>query len=242
MNGGKHRTSAGPTGEPAPRDRLEQNRKNCRSGLYKVVHALLAGPLRLIGHIHVIGRENEPRRGDGAYLVICNHMTWKDPVYLCASLTQQQPHFMGKKELFRIPLLGPLLRALGAYPVDRGGADVGAIRRTIHMLENGVSVGMFPQGHRNNGIDPRDTFDQVKQGAAMIALRANVPVLPVYIRVKDNRVRAFHKKEIIIGKPVTPEEMHYDPERPGEYKRIMTLLFERVCQLAEIKTDTEQDN
>ena len=204
----------------SPEERRARNRKHCRSGLYKVVHAVFAGPIRLFHRIRVKGRENEPRRGDGSYLVICNHLTWHDPIFLCASLRQQQPHFMAKKELFRIPVFNWMIRALGAYPVNRGGADVGAIRHTIRMLEDGKAVGMFPQGHRNNG-------------AAMIALRAGVPILPVFIRVPDNRMRAFCRKEVIIGKPITPEEMHYDPEAPGEYDRIMRMAFERVCALGD---------
>lgn len=215
----------------SPEERRARNRKYCRSGLYKVVHAVFAGPIRLFHRIRVKGRENEPRRGDGSYLVICNHLTWRDPIFLCASLRQQQPHFMAKKELFRIPVFNWMIRALGAYPVNRGGADVGAIRHTIRMLEDGKTVGMFPQGHRNNGVDPRTT--KIHAGAAMIALRAGVPILPVFIRVPDNRMRAFCRKEVIIGKPITPEEMHYDPEAPGEYDRIMRMAFERVCALGD---------
>ena len=215
----------------SPEERRARNRKHCRSGLYKVVHTVFAGPIRLFHRIRVKGHENEPRRGDGSYLVICNHLTWRDPIFLCASLRQQQPHFMAKKELFRIPVFNWMIRALGAYPVNRGGADVGAIRHTIRMLEDGKTVGMFPQGHRNNGVDPRTT--KIHAGAAMIALRAGVPILPVFIRVPDNRMRAFCRKEVIIGKPITPEEMHYDPEAPGEYDRIMRMAFERVCALGD---------
>ena len=214
-----------------PEERCTRNRKNARSGLYKVVHAVFAGPIRFVHRIRVTGRENEPHRGDGSYLVICNHLTWRDPIFLCACLRQQQPHFMAKKELFAVPVFRSMIRALGAYPVNRGGADVGAIRHTIRMLEDGKTVGMFPQGHRYNGADPRTT--RVHAGAAMIALRAGVPILPVFIKVPDNRMRAFCRKQVIIGKPITPEEMQYDPEAPGEYDRIVKLAFERVCALGD---------
>ena len=202
-----------------------------RSGLYIVFKAVLTGPLRLLCNIRVRGRENEPTRDQGAYLVIANHRTWADPIYLCAALKHQQPHFMAKKELFKIPLLRGLIRSLGAYPVNRGGADVGAIRRTIEMLKSGVCVGMFPQGHRYNKVDPRTT--EVKTGAAMIALKAGVPILPVYIKVKDNRHFTFCKKTLIIGKPITPEEMNYNPDAPGEYQRVANYLFEKLCELGD---------
>lgn len=202
-----------------------------KSGLYKVVKFLLTYPLRFLCNMRVRGTENEPTTDQGAYLVIANHRTWADPIYLCCVLKHGQPHFMAKKELFKIPLLNLLIRALGAYPVNRGGADVGAIKHTIEMLKAGVCVGMFPQGHRYNKVDPRKT--PVKTGAAMIALKAGVPVLPVFVKVKNNRHRIFCKKEVIIGKPITIEEMNYNPEAPGEYQRVADYLFERVCELGD---------
>ena len=202
-----------------------------KSGLYKVIKAVLTYPLRFLCNMRVRGTENEPTTDQGAYLVIANHRTWADPIYLCCVLKHGQPHFMAKKELFKIPLLNLLIRALGAYPVNRGGADVGAIKHTIEMLKAGVCVGMFPQGHRYNKVDPRKT--PVKTGAAMIALKAGVPVLPVFIKVKNNKHFFLCRKEVIVGKPISIEEMNYDPEAPGEYQRVADYLFERVCELGD---------
>lgn len=202
-----------------------------RSRLYAVVYAVLVWPIRFLTRIHVHGKENEPLPEAGACLIICNHLTWRDPIILCDALKYRQPHFMAKKELFKVPVVGWLVRALGAYPVNRGGADVGAIKHTIAMLQDGVTVGMFPQGHRYNGQDPRTT--KPKMGAAMIALKADVPVLPVFIKVKNNKARLFCRKDVYIGKPITPAEMNYDPEAPGEYERIMAELFEKVCELGD---------
>ena len=203
----------------------------CRSGLYTVLHFLLAKPILWVSRIRLRGKEYEPVRGAGSYLLISNHMKWYDPIWLCAVLKHYQPHFMAKQELFRIPGLNLLLKALGAYPVNRGGADVGAIRRTIAMLQEGQVVGMFPQGHRYNGEDPRKT--DIKAGAAMIAVRAGVPVLPVFIKTKGNCPRFLQKKEIIIGKPILPEELNYNSEESGEYARIASFLFEKVCELGD---------
>ena len=201
------------------------------SGFYRVFKFLLTYPLRFLCNMKVRGTENEPTTDQGAYLVIANHRTWADPIYLCCVLKHGQPHFMAKKELFKIPLLNLLIRALGAYPVNRGGADVGAIKHTIEMLKAGVCVGMFPQGHRYNKVDPRKT--PVKTGAAMIALKAGVPVLPVFIKVKNNKHFFLCRKEVIVGKPISIEEMNYDPEAPGEYQRVADYLFERVCELGD---------
>ncbi len=196
---------------------------------YRVLWVLLAAPIRFFTRIHVHGRENEPK--DGTFLVICNHLTWRDPIVLCAVLRHHQPHFMAKKELFKIPVLAQLIRAFGAYPVNRGGADIGAIRYTIRLLQEGVPVGMFPQGHRYNGVDPRTT--KPKTGAAMISQKADVPILPMYIKVKGNKARLFCRKDVYIGKPIMPADLHYDPQAPREYDRIADELFEAVCALGD---------
>lgn len=210
----------------------KQKKIRPRSRLYSVVWALLAKPLQFLTRIHVHGRENEPI--GGACLVVCNHLTWRDPIMLCIALKHNQPHFMAKKELFKIPLLAQLISALGAYPVNRGGADVSAIRYTIRLLQDGVPVGMFPQGHRYNGVDPRST--KPKTGAAMIALKADVPILPMYINVKGNKAKLFCRKDIYIGKPIMPADLHFDPEASGEYDRMAAEIFEAVCALGDEQT------
>mgnify|MGYP006976607275 CR=1 FL=1 len=67
----------------------------------------------------------------------------------------------------------------------------------------------------------------------MIALKSDTPVLPVFIKVKNNKLHFLCKKEIIVGKPITPAEMGYDPEAPGEYQRVADFLFEKVCELGD---------
>lgn len=202
-----------------------------RGRYYSFLKFFFTVPVSFMCNIRPVHPENEPQLSDGAFLILSNHRVWADPVYICLAMKNLHPHFMAKKELFKIPLISPLIRALGAYPVNRGGADVGAIRHTIELLKHGISVGMFPQGHRYDGVDARET--PVKNGAAMIAIRAGVPVLPVFIRVKNNKMRHFCKKEIIFGKPITIEEMNYNPDAPGEYQRISEMLFERVCELGD---------
>jgi hypothetical protein len=67
----------------------------------------------------------------------------------------------------------------------------------------------------------------------MIAVKSGVPVLPVYIKTKDNRPRIFRRIDIYIGQPITAEEICYDGESVGEYARVSNLLFEKVCALGD---------
>ena len=208
-----------------------------KSKAYIWVKKFLAPPVRFLFRIHPHGSENEPDEADGPYVMICNHISNADPVFLCASTDKQQPHFMAKKELFKVPLVNKLVAALGASPVDRAGADAGAIRKTIKMLGEGKCIGIFPQGHRQKGIDPRDT--EVKNGAALIAVKANATVLPCFVKTKKRKWTPFCRVDVYIGKPIKPEELKYDPEAAGEYRRISEYLFDKVCEIGEMANEQQ---
>lgn len=190
------------------------------------------GPVvRVIFRLHYHNIDNEPDESEGPYILICNHISNADPVFLCAGKLKQQPHYMAKKELFKVPLVNKLVAALGAYPVDRGGADVAAIKKTIKMLEDGMCVGIFPQGHRQKGRTPAEA--DLKNGAAMIAIKAKATVLPCCVKTKKNRFAFFRRIDVYYGKPIKFEELGYDPEASGEYARISKMMFDRVVELYE---------
>ena len=201
-----------------------------KTKFYSFVQKVLRPPLKLVFHTKYYGSENEPSENEGPYIIASNHICNVDPIFLCGATDKQQPHFMAKKELFKIPLLKGLISKLGAYPVDRGGADVKAIRHSVNLLENGKCLGIFPQGHRYKGEDPRTT--PVKSGIAMLATKTHAQILPCFIKTKKNKVVPFFTKvEIIVGKPIKFEELNYNPEEKGEYVRISNYIFERICSL-----------
>ena len=195
---------------------------------YSVCKKTLAGLIRFWHRIEIRGAENEP---EGSYLICSNHISLADPVILGASL-KGNPKYMAKKELLRIPIFGLLIKSLGAYPVDRAGNDVKAIKQTIKFLQDGQPVIMFPQGTRNKGVDPKQT--SVKNGCAMIARRAGVSVLPVFIYTKDYRVKLFKKTVVNIGKCISTDELSSAMTSPEDYKSAANLIFSRI-------TDMEDD-
>lgn len=202
-----------------------------KSVVYRIVRTLIWLPVRIFLRVHWRDRDNEPLPETGPYLVCANHQTALDVVFLCAALRRQQPHFMAKAELFKVPVLGWLVRKLGAFPVARGKGDVGAIKHAIKLLQEGRSVGVFPQGTRMPGKELRDC--SVKAGAGMIAARAGVQVLPVYLKMKDRKWRFFRRVDVIVGKPIPFESFGYDPEASGEYARITGEIYEQICLLDE---------
>ncbi len=186
--------------------------------------------------VHHVEREPEGEH----YLLCCNHLSALDPILLAASLQKQQPHFMGKKELFRIPVLSSIIRAFGAYPVDRAG-DVGAIKTSISLLSAGQCVGIFPQGTRCAGKPLRDTMEQVKPGAGLLCDKTKVCVLPACLKTKKDRLRPFGGVDLIFGEPIPYAQLEAEIEASGEtptthqakYAAVTRQIFERICLLYE---------
>lgn len=197
--------------------------------LYKGARKNLTGFIKWLFRIHVHGSENEPE--NGGYLVCCNHISFVD-VLSTAVAIKAQIRFMAKKELFKIPLLGWLIKTLGAFPVDRKGNAVAAIKKSVSLLESGEVVGMFPTGHRYRGVKFDTTRENVKGGAAMAAYRAKVPVLPMFIATKKDKVALFRRIDIYVGKPIAYEEFGFENGGTDEYNRAARIIFDRIAELA----------
>ena len=143
----------------------------------------------------VTGEENIP--DEGGFILCSNHVHMRDPLFLAVRLPKRHFTFLAKAELFKNPILGFLIgdKGLGAIPINRGHSDLGAIREALKTIANGHGLGIFPQGTRSRDNTPTPMLT----GTALIAIRANVPVLPVYI---DAPYRRFHHVDIRVGKPI----------------------------------------
>jgi len=120
----------------------------------------------------IYNAERVPQQGP--LLIVSNHASDFDPPLL-SNCVRRPVAYMAKQELFQVPVLSTLIRWYGAYPVKRGAGDRAAIRAALSVLENGWAAGIFLQGTRT----PDGRIDQPKLGAALIAAKAGVPLLPV---------------------------------------------------------------
>ena len=169
--------------------------------LYGFARALVAGFTRVYVRLRADGREHIPR--SGAYIVAPVHRSYVDTGGV-AVLTRRRLRFMGKDTLWQKRWKGWLISALGAFPVTRGTADREALRRCIEVLAGGEPLVLYPEGERKTGPVVQPLFD----GAAYVAARAGVPIVPVGIagteRVMPKGAKFLHpaKVHIVIGKPI----------------------------------------
>ena len=162
--------------------------------LYHVVVFLVRIAMYIWYDLHIEGRENIPK--GRAFVYASNHRSYADPVLVSIS-GRGRFSFMAKSELFEKPLFAWLIRALGAFPVERGKGDTAAIDRAVANVQHGTNLLIFPEGTRSK--DGR--VGRGKTGVALIAARAKADVVPVGISFVG-KLHFRSKVTVRIGKPI----------------------------------------
>ena len=173
------------------------------------------------------GKLNIPKTG-GAVLC-CNHMSVTDIAFLVVSCPRQI-HFMGKKEIFKNPLIAWFLKKMGAFSVDREGGGAAAIETAKSLVNQGKIVGIFPEGTRNHTGRP----GRAKSGAVVIAAQTKVSVVPASIYHKTTGLPIFQKTTVRYGEPIPPEEINIEDMSRSELRRVTELVMERITSLWEV--------
>ncbi|MFM8868261.1 MAG: lysophospholipid acyltransferase family protein [Ilumatobacteraceae bacterium] len=141
---------------------------------YRTIKGLVLFLARVLLRVEFIGLEHVPRTGP--FIVAPTHRSLLD-IPVAAGVTSRRVRFMGKDSLWKVPIFGRFLSALGGFPVTRGSADLEALKRCIGVLRNGEPLVLFPEGTRHHGPVIAELFD----GAAFVAAKAGVQVVPVAI-------------------------------------------------------------
>ncbi len=173
-----------------------------------------------------VHRENLPKT-DGKYVICCNHISMIDPVFLL--LACRFPiFFMAKEELFHNRLFAWFIRTcFGVFPVSRGKGDTTAITTSLSILENGHALGIFPEGTRSKD----GTLGNAKSGTALIASKAQSPIIPCAVFAKNGKVRLFHKTTVVFGEPLSLGDLHLDLDKPDirfASRKIMAVIADLI--------------
>ena len=190
---------------------------------YRIIYPIVWIFFYLFHPCRAIVREHIPEGG----AVICgNHTHASDPFFIVFAFRRCNPlAIMAKAELLRVPVIGPILRLVGVFGVDRGKSDVGAIKHALRLLKEGRKLLLFPEGTRvKEGADV-----EAKTGAAMLALRAGVPIVPVWIPSKR---KWFRRTDVLIGEPFFPKAAGRRPTAE-DYDRVTEEMMTRIEALKE---------
>ena len=176
--------------------------------IIEAIRPLGIGLSKVLWRTSYRGLENVPRKG--GVIIAANHQTYIDPFWV--GLPIKRPlRFLAWDEAFDWPVVGRLMQLFGAWPLQIEGSDPTAIRRSLQWLRDGGGVVIFPEGARS---EPSGELERFKNGAARLALEANVPILPVTIRgghrvwPKGRRLPRFSSVEVIFHplQTLSPQE------------------------------------
>jgi len=166
----------------------------------------------------VIGQENIPK--DGALLLCGNHIHNFDPISIGLTCPRQIS-FMAKEELFRVPVLKSVIKALHAFPVKRGKGDREALRTGLQVLKEGKVLGIFPEGTRSK----TEELGQAMAGVGFFALRSDCQVVPCAI---IGNYKLFKKMKVVYGKPIDMEPLK---ERKASAQEVAEIIMSHIHEI-----------
>lgn len=195
---------------------------------YRFAYTLVGLEL-LLHRIKIEGRENVPH---GGCLIVSNHASYLDPTTVGWAVAREI-FFLGRKTLFKPPVMNWLLPICNVIPIDRDGGESSGLRKIIRMLRSGDAVLLFPEGTRT----PDGTIQRAEPGAGLVALKSGVPVLPVRVfgtfeclSRHQKRLR-FGPVRVVIGRPYLPAV----PDRSQEKQAYAPIAQEMLDRIAELK-------
>lgn len=197
--------------------------------LYRVGQALCRPIMKVFYRYKFINNNSIPH--EGAYIIASNHMSFSDPVLLGLG-QRRRLFFMAKQELFKNKFFAGLIRALGAFPVERGAGDGKAIKTGEDLIKEGNVMTIFIEGGRTKTGE----FMRPRSGCALVAQQMQVPVIPACITITGNPKHRFAKRVIHFGDPLTPQQLGLTPDGDRRQLKNATNMI-----MDEIKKMREQD-
>lgn len=214
------------------------------SVIYFVLYIFVWIVRTLFWNSKVLGRENLPLR-KGGILFAVNHLSWTD-IYLLASTLplSYRLTWMGKHEVFGNRFVAWFMRTNNVIPLHRGVADRAAFVAAIKALKEGAAMLMFPEGHRSEN----HALIQGKEGTVRLAVRTNVPIVPMAIWGSETGFRGAMLRQPIrirIGQPYHPASLangardQWDKLTEDLMLRIAALLPEEYRGIYSVPSLTE---
>ncbi len=202
---------------------------------YRLVAMIAYTIFKTLFGLKIKGTENVPKTG--AFIMASNHKSWFDPPIVGCSCPREI-NYAAKKELFSMPILVKLVKYLNAIPVKRRGFDREALVRLGERLESGEGIIIFPEGTRF--LD--DKLHPPKPGIGFLALKYQVPIIPVYVKNSARIRRQLFKRNLSIefGKPFNLSDINIDYEIDKEsYNKVANAVMRKIAELGKVEPPEE---
>lgn len=206
-----------------------------------MVRAILRGAITLLcrmiiawmGGLKTVGREKVPRKG--GVIIAPNHLSYTDGIVVGLSLPRRAS-FMATSELFTIRWWGWIARLMGAFPVKQDSPDREAIRKAVAMLKSGAAIVIFPEGHMS--LDGQ--LQRPQHGVLFIALRAEVPIVPVWIEgtnhlmpPRQTKMRRVEQPILVrFGEAISPQDLAGGLSGRAAIEHAADLLYRKLLELS----------
>lgn len=186
--------------------------------LYKSIRLIFKPIFKLLFKLNIHGIENIDNKNG---IIICsNHLSNWDPITL-AIVFDKPIHFIAKKELFEIPVLGNILPKLNVIPIDRDSVEISTMREGLNKINDGNNLGVFIEGTRVDNFDRKNA----KLGVVMLARMSKSEILPVYI---DTDYKLFKTIDVYIKPPMKIDLKKYNGSNKVKYKKQAEDILERI--------------
>jgi len=191
--------------------------------LYILGYWLVWAVAKLLFRFRIEGRKNLPR---GGTIIAPNHASYWDPPLVGAAMGRYEVYFMAKKELFRFPIFGTILKMVHTFSVDRQKQDVSAFRKAISLLNRGNTLVVFPEGGRGK----RGRLRSPQPGIAWLARKTGFPVVPTLV-VNTHRIRALPRVSVRFGPPIHFPSQEREKEEKFHYDNFARKVMEKIVEL-----------
>ncbi len=186
-----------------------------KSAIYGCLRVVAAAALNTI--LPVTYHNAERLDIEAPFIVMGNHLSMFDVVLAAYPIKRYQVRYIGKKELWKNPLLAKIWNSMHMIPVDRHNTDMEAMRACMRVTREGGVLGIFPEGTRHK----QGVMDDLESGVALIALRSKVPLIPVYI---SGKLRLFRRLHVYVGEPILMDDLR----EQGVNTETCNLLLGRI--------------
>ena len=221
--------------------KLRASTEKSRPSVFWPLAAVIAPLISLLFKLEIEGAENLPR--EGAYVLAPNHYSESDPLAVALAVWKagRAPRFMAKESLFRVPVLGWILRITGMVPVARTSSAASA-RQTLEtsatLVDLGRGVIVYPEGTltRDPGMWPM----RGKTGAVRLALADDIPVIPMAqwgcqaVLPRYGKLKLWPLRRpvrVIIGEPVDLSRFRGAQSQPANLVAATDVVMSEISQL-----------